>query len=190
MAEMGTLGRSLLGNGVVLTDDAIIRYGPDPNSGKTITAVGGRLKYTGLIPVLASTEDGLLLTQRHRVTLAEMNTGHTLLGAVPAMGYRLVNVMVIAIGGAAAATADATGLALYGTQDSSEVALYTALLAALTEDAVCTINTTNTSVLAAGASFAVCDDNTSLTVKAVSAGTYDLITAESFDVILTYALEA
>jgi len=133
--------------------------------------------------------DQVVISQRHRVTTTEMNNGHTLLAAVVGLKYRLIDISVITIGGNAAATANATGIAVYGTQ-TNPVALYSAILAALLQHAVCKVNTANTSVLNSGASFTACDANAAITCRAVSAGNYDLITATHFDVILTYALEA
>jgi hypothetical protein len=124
---------------------------------------------------------------RTRVSLAEMNAGKTLLPAVAGKAYRIVDCSIIAIGGAAAATADATGVAIYGTQTAA-VKLYEALLAALTQSAINKPGTANTNILADGASFIANDVNTAITVKAVSAGAFDLITATNFDVSISYVL--
>lgn len=132
---------------------------------------------------------GMKLHLRTRVTLAEMNAGKTLLTAMPGVKYRLCDVKVIAIGGNTAATAAATGLAIYGTRSGTSTALYTALLAALTENSVCQINTADTSVVAAGALWQPNDRATAITCRAVSAGAYDLITATHFDILLDFCLE-
>jgi hypothetical protein len=132
---------------------------------------------------------GIVMHLRTRVTLAEMNAGKTLLGAAAGVAYRVNDVKVIAIGGAAAATADATGVALYGTKAGTATAIYTALLAALTENAVCQVNTTDTSVPNAGALYTANDQNTALTCKSVSAGAFDLITTTHFDILLSYCVE-
>jgi hypothetical protein len=131
----------------------------------------------------------LVINQRHRVTVAEMNTGHTLVSAAAGLKPRLIDVKVIAVGGNAAATADATGIGIYGVQGTVSTVLYTAVLAALTRGSVCQINTADTSVPTDGASFLPNDANSAITCRAISAGNYDLITVENFDVILTYALE-
>jgi hypothetical protein len=170
-------------------------------------ADGGRITFKGTAnsPVLYLDAHGALVTTaytlaansihaipyvgRYGATLLEMNTGFTLLPAVRTAGYRLSDMTVIAIGGTTAATAAATGLAIYGTQAGASVKLFTCLLAALIEDAVCRPNVADTSVLAGGASFQRCDYNTAITCKAVSAGAFDLITAVSFDVHTIYSLE-
>lgn len=170
----GTKGGSLTpGKNVIITDVPVM-WQP---SGVSLAAGGTDVSQTGNFTV------------RTRVTLAEMNAGKTLLGAYAGAKWKISDVKVIAIGGAAAATADATGVAVYGTKAGTVTALYTALLAALTENAVCQINTADTSVATAGALFAANDVKTAITCKAVSAGAFDLITATHFDVILTVCLE-
>jgi hypothetical protein len=124
------------------------------------------------------------------VAIADVNTGTTLMVAYPGNGmWRLQDVKTIAIGGNLAATAAATGFAIYGVQGGSTVALYTVLLAAATQNTVCYPGLANTSVLAGGASFASLDVNTNITMKATSAGAFDLITATHIDVFLTLSLE-
>lgn len=134
--------------------------------------------------------DALVACQRHRVTTAEMNAGHTLLAAVAGLKYRLIDFTVITIGGNAAASAAATGIALYGTQAAAGATLYEAHLAELIRSVPLKPDTANTHILADGASFIANDAATAITCKAVSAGAFDLITATHFDILLTYALEA
>jgi hypothetical protein len=133
--------------------------------------------------------DAIAACHRHRVTLAEMNTGHTLLAAVTGLKYRLIDWSIIAIGGNTAATANATGLAIYGTQGTASVKLAETHLASLVQSAVIKPSATE-HILADGASFVANDATTAITCKTVSAGNFDLITATYFDLILTYALEA
>jgi hypothetical protein len=132
---------------------------------------------------------GVKLNARVRLSLAQMNAGYTLLGAIPKTIIRINDITAIAIGGSLDKTADATGFAVYGTQSGSSVALFTVLNAAATQSAVCRPGTTNTSVLADGASFSRNDINTAITCKAVTAGNYDLITTTYFDIILDYCVE-
>lgn len=151
----------------------------------------GAAIYIGAIPIWpASTLYGLEHHCRIRITLAQANAGVTLLSARAGAKYRINDVKIIAIGGNAQATAAATGLAVYGTQAGSAVALYTANLAALTQSAVCQFGTANTAVLADGVSLARNDPNTAITCKAVSAGAFDLITATHFDILLSFCMEA
>jgi hypothetical protein len=188
LAALGSASRPW--SDLFLASGAVLNFNSDlvlTHSAGVLTLTTGELALGG--HVVSVNGDAVLITQRHRVTTTEMNTGHSLLGAVTGLKYRLVDIGVIAIGGAAAATANATGLAIYGTQTGS-VALYTALLAALTQSAFCRPGTTNTSIQADGASFVANDAATAITCKTVSAGNFDLITATHFDVILTYCLEA
>jgi hypothetical protein len=129
------------------------------------------------------------MSKRFHVALADMNTGTTLLPAVANLGYRISDVKVIAIGANAAATANATAVAVYGTFSGSAVAIYTALLAAMTRSAICQFGTTNTSVVVDGAGLVTADYNTAITTRAVTAGNYDLITTTYFDIILGFTLE-
>jgi len=140
---------------------------------------------TGVIKQITAEGVGVFNT-RHRVTTAEMNAGHTILTAVSGYKYRLIDCTVIAYGGSAAATANATGVAILGTQSGS-VMLFQVDLAQLTRSALNRPGTASTHLLADGASFVQNDAATAITVAAV-AGT-DLITATGFDIEVTYALE-
>ena len=168
-----------------LASGAVLNFS---NGNVTITHSSGALAFSSAH--LKVNGESLVLNNRTRVTVAEMNNGKTLLAAVAGLKYRLIDVKQISVGGAMAATANATGTAIYGTQSASAVALYTVLLAAGTQSTACYPGLANTSILANGASFAQNDAATAITCRAVTAGNYDLITATHFDVNLTYALEA
>lgn len=181
MGDVGSFSSSLVGTSLCFP----------PSGGKIY--VGGvevaDFKHDGFYAASFLIDSPTVMVEAHSVTLAEMNAGHTLLAARAGYKYRLVDAKMISIGGAMEATSAATGAAIYGTQSDTETALYTVLLAAGTENAVCTINTANTSVATAGAFYAANDANTAITCKAVSAGDYDLITATSFTVVLSYTVE-
>jgi hypothetical protein len=117
-------------------------------------------------------------SKRIRVSLAELNAGHTLLAAVAGYGYRIIDFTMIAVGGA------------LGTATSIEIEcnsadLFSVAAAQLTQSAVNKPDGTGTTVLADGASFAVNADNKAVTISAT--GTADTLT--NVDVILTYTLE-
>lgn len=117
-------------------------------------------------------------SKRVRVSLLELNAGHELLPAVDGYGYRIVDVKVIAVGGA------------LGTATSIEIEcdtadLFSVAAAQLTQSAVNGPGITGTTVLADGASFDVNADNKAVTISAT--GTADTLT--DVDVILTYTLE-
>jgi hypothetical protein len=128
-----------------------------------------------------------VFTKRSRLTTSAMNAGATLVAAVAGKKLRLIDCKIIAYGGNAAATANATAIAITGTQTTG-VALFTVALAQLTRSAVNRVGTASTTVLADGASFVANDAATALTVAPV--GGTDLITATGFDVEVTYAIEA
>ena len=120
-----------------------------------------------------------------RFTLAEVNAGETIVAAEPGIAYRIVDVTLIAVGGAAAT---GTSVDIIGTRSGSEVRPIVAAVAALTEDAVVKPDTANVTVLAAGASFTLLDENTAITIGKQSGGS-NIATSTHFDVILTYTAE-
>lgn len=135
---------------------------------------------SGSIPV------GVVLNTRHRVTTAEVNAGHELLPALSGYKYRIVDVTLIAVGGAAQT---ATSVDILTTQAASVVRPIVALVGALTRSAVVKPDTTNVSVLADGASFIANDANTAVTISKQAAGS-SLATATHIDAILSYVIEA
>lgn len=167
------------------------------------STLGGTLAVTGAA-TLASTLSATAITnslgligpdtsygvhaKRVRLTTAQMNAGASLVAAVAGKKLRMIDAKVIAIGGNAAATANATGVAISATQGTSAVKLFEVNLAQLTRSAVNRVGTASTKVLADGASFVANDAASAITVKAE--GGTDLITATHFDVELTYAIEA
>lgn len=120
---------------------------------------------------------------RQRVTAAQVNAGLTLLAAIPGMKYRVVDITMISIGGAAAG---ATAVRINGTQASSVVQLLSVAVAALTQSTVVRAGAANATVLADGASFVACDANTAITIDK-SGGS--LTGSTNIDVILTYSIE-
>lgn len=122
-------------------------------------------------------------TIRTRFTAAQVNAGATLLPAVPGYAYRLLDVTLIAIGGAASG---ATDVRILGTRAAGAVALIAAAVAALTQSAIAKPNSANVTVLADGASFTPLDANTAITIGKTGGA---LATATHIDVIANYALE-
>jgi hypothetical protein len=135
-------------------------------------------------------EDGAFLAAgvntfnlRQRVTLAQVNAGLTLLPAIVGLRYRLVDVALISIGGAAAG---ATSVDIRGTQSAAGVNLLAAAVAGLTQNTLLRAGATNAAILAAGASFVANDTNTAITIAA----TGTLTTSTHIDVLLTYEISA
>jgi predicted RecA/RadA family phage recombinase len=136
----------------------------------------------------AATGGSQVLSIRARVTRADINTGgKIILPAVAAKKYRAVDVALIAYGGNAAATANATGIAISATQGTQAVKLFEVDNAQLTRSAINKPTSASTKILADGASFVQNDVNTGITLGAV-AGT-DLTTLTGADVIIWFCLE-
>jgi hypothetical protein len=123
------------------------------------------------------------LTQRTRVTLAQLNAGYTLLAAIAGWKYRLIDAKLIAVGGAATT---GTSVNIIGTRAAGAVNLLVAAVAALTQSAVARIGATNMVVLADGASFTPLDAGTAITI--ITVGTA-MTVMTNIDVDLTFAIE-
>ena len=206
----GTLLKTNAGNPVcgiafdAATDGSLFRYFVvTPESvPATITsgsingvAIGGSTPAAGAFTTLSFTGaltspagQSVVQNVRTRVTLAQANAGITLLAAVTGRKYRLISYKVIAIGANAAATANATGVAIKATQSAAAVKLATTVLAGLTRSTVNGPTSASNTVLADGASFVQNDAATAITFGAD--GGSDLITATAFDVNIDYALES
>tara|TARA_R110000868_G_scaffold403615_1_gene681062 strand:+ start:152 stop:910 length:759 start_codon:yes stop_codon:yes gene_type:complete len=170
------------------------------------SAAGGKVAATGTvvegIALETSTADGDIIevmsvaggglsgsqttaqVLRSRVTTANVNAGATLLPAVPGFKYRIQDMTMISIGGAAAT---ATTIDILATQSTSSVKLLAVAVAALTQSAVVRAGAANATVLADGASFVANDTNTAVTIGKTGS---NLATATHIDVLITYVLEA
>lgn len=134
----------------------------------------------GNIVGLADNNDSRVL--RQRVTLAQVNAGLTLLPALPGMRYRVQDIALISVGGAAAG---ATTVNIVGTQSASGVNLLAAAVAGLTQNTLLRSGAANAAILAAGASFVANDANTAITIAA----TGTLTTSTHIDVLIDYTIE-
>lgn len=134
-----------------------------------------------------SVDIGVTKTQRTRVTTAQVNAGFVLLPAVPGVKWRLVDCDMIAIGGNAAT---ATSVDLLGTKATAASRPVVNAVAGLTRSARLKMGTTSDSTLLAdGASFTAHDANTAIKITKQSGGS-NLATATHIDVILTYVADA
>jgi len=124
-------------------------------------------------------QDGHAFNLRHRVTTAEVNAGHTILTPPSGKAVRVIDITMIAIGGAASGAT---------TIDVLDVAskLLAVAVAALTQSAVVRAGAANATVLADGASFITLTANHAISVGKTG---NDLATATAIDVIITYAIE-
>lgn len=120
---------------------------------------------------------------RQRIAIASVNAGATILSAVDGVSYRMVNCSVIAIGGAATTV---TTIDILGTQATSSVKLAAFAQASLTQSTELRAGDAGGTILADGASYAVCDVNTAITIGITGSAT---TVATSIDVILEFAME-
>jgi predicted RecA/RadA family phage recombinase len=126
---------------------------------------------------------GRLMTVRKRFAIAAINAGATLIPALPGLKIRMVDAMVIAVGGAVGAT---TTVDIQATQGASGVKLVACAQAGLTRSTVLRAGDASSAVLADGASFVANDVSTAVTVGKTGA---TATVATHIDVSLTYSLE-
>ena len=121
---------------------------------------------------------------RIRTTAANVNAGATLLAALPGYKYRVHDVAMIAVGGAATTS---TTIDVLATQSTASVKLFAGAVANLTQSAVVRAGGTGGAVLADGASFVANDANTAITIGKTGSS---MTVATHIDVLLTYSIEA
>jgi len=126
-----------------------------------------------------SLQDEHVFNIRHRVTTAEVNAGHVILGPPTDKSLRVIDITMIAIGGAATGATSVDVL-------TGATKLLAVAVAALTQSAVVRAGAANAAVLADGASFVTLTANATITVGKTG---NDLATATAIDVILSYAIE-
>jgi hypothetical protein len=128
-------------------------------------------------------QEGNTFHLRQRVAVADVNAGLTLLPPLANMRYRITEMALIAIGGAASG---ATDVRLLATQAAASVAALIAAVAGLTQNTLLRAGAANATILAGGASFVSNDVNTAITIGKTG-GT--LATSTHIDVLLTYVIE-
>ena len=129
---------------------------------------------------------GVTKTQRTRATTAQVNAGLILLPAIPGVKWRIVDVSLIAIGGAATTN---TSVDLLGTKSAAASRPLVAAVAALTQNTLLRAGATNAVILAGGASFTAHDANTAISITKQSGGS-SMTVATHIDVQLTYVADA
>jgi hypothetical protein len=134
-------------------------------------------------PGILSDNGSVVFNQRFRTSIANVNTGVTLLPAIAGFKYRLIGATMIAVGGA---VATCTAVTISGTQSAGAAVLLSVAVAALTQSTPVYPNTANATVLADGASFVQNDTNTAITLGKTGGS---CATATNVDVLLTYAIE-
>lgn len=126
---------------------------------------------------------GAVQNIRTRFTIAQVNSGATLLAAIPGHKYRMVGCTAISVGGAAGAV---TTVDVLGTQSSSGVKLVAYAQASLTQSTVLRDGASGGTVLADGASYVANDANTAITVGKTGSS---VTTATHIDVNFSYVIE-
>lgn len=136
-----------------------------------------------VIEVLVSGDTGGVHHVRSRFTIAEVNAGATILAAVPGRAYRVCDMALISVGGAAGAV---TTVDILATQSASSVKLLAAAQANLTQSALLRAGGTGGTILADGASFVANDANTAITIGKTGS---NVTTATHIDVLLSFVVE-
>lgn len=127
---------------------------------------------------------GVELCIRRRFTIAEVNAGADILPALDtSFKYRMIDAMMVAVGGAAGA---ATTVDITATLAAASRKLLAVAIAALTQSAVVRAGAANATVLADGASFTANDANTAVRIGVTGA---PLTTVTHIDVVLCYVIE-
>jgi len=120
-------------------------------------------------------------THRERIPVASIDTtGYTLLNGISGYKYRISDLALIAIGGAAGG---ATDVRVSGTQSGAQVDVGTAAVAGLTQGTYLDFGNAGLVMPAAGAALAEMDPNTPIVVRRTGAA---ISGATSIDVVIDY----
>lgn len=144
-----------------------------PTTNKNIRAESNKLK-----------DNMIVFQHRERFTVAQVDAGATILPAYPGKAYRVVDMALIAIGGAVTAS---TTIDILATQAGTSVKLLAAAVAALTQNTLLQAGATNATILAGGVSFVKNDVNKAITIGRTGATP---ATATHVDVLISYVLES
>ena len=120
---------------------------------------------------------------RTRFTAAQIDAGATLLPALIAQKYRIVDMAMIAIGGA---VTGATDVRILGTQAAASAALLIAAIAGLTQNTLLRAGAANATIIAGGLSFVANDVNTAITVGKTGGA---VATATHVDFLVSYVVD-
>lgn len=149
--------------------------------------VGGELEFfrkdTGatLLNIGTGTQE-IVRTIRKRFTVAEVNSGATILPAAEGIKYRMVDASAIAVGGAVGevTTVDILGTATTGRK------LVAFAQASMTQSTQLRSGGTGATILADGASYTANDANTAITIGKTGDA---ITTATHIDVLFSYVAE-
>jgi hypothetical protein len=121
-------------------------------------------------------------THRERVAAADINAGYNLLNGVFGYKYRVSDLALISIGGAAAG---ATDVRVSGTQAGAVVDLAVAAVAGLTANTFLDFGNAGVAMLTAGGSLTEMDPNTPIVLRKTGA---PLTGSTHVDVVIDYQL--
>jgi hypothetical protein len=179
--------RKVVASGAITVGDPVFcgAAGKVSSSGATRYGIALEAATTDgdVIEVLVSGDTGGVHHVRSRFTIAEVNAGATILAAVPGRAYRVCDMALISVGGAAGAV---TTVDILGTQSTSSVKLLAAAQANLTQSALLRAGGTGGTILADGASFVANDANTAITIGKTGS---NVTTATHIDVLLSFVVE-
>ena len=136
-----------------------------------------------VVEVFGPVGNGSVKCIRTRFTIAEVNAGATLLAALPGYKYRMIEASAISVGGAAGAV---TTVDILGTQSASSAKLVAFAQASLTQSTELRSGDTGSTILADGASYVACDQNTAITVGKTGSA---ITTATHIDIIFQFAID-
>lgn len=186
-SQAWTQGQAIYWNTSTAAFDSTSSTGPFV--GVAVEAVAGgagdttgkvRIGY-GASTIAASGTSGVLHT-RQRFSTAQVNAGATILPALAGVKYRMLDVAMIAIGGAATTV---TTVDILATLSSSRK-LFAGAAANLTQSTLLRAGATGGAILADGASFTANDANTAVTIGITGAS---MTVATNIDVLLSYAMD-
>lgn len=137
---------------------------------------------TGIVKLSGQSVAGSTLSIRRRFTIAEVNSGATLLAAVTGLRYRMVDAFAIAVGGSVGAV---TTIDLIGTVTTARKLVAWAQ-ASMTQSTLLRAGASGAAILADGASFTANDISTAVTIGKTGA---TATTATHVDIVMFYTLE-
>lgn len=178
----------------IFWDTAQAKFSNDPSTGPfvgvAVEAVGsgagettGKVKIGYAAAAAAASGAAGALHIRKRFSTAQVNAGATILPAVAGIKYRLIDAIMIAIGGAATTV---TSVDILATASSASRKLVSNAAAQLTQSTVLRAGATGSTVLADGASFTSNDANTAVTIGITGS---NMTVATNIDVLLFYAAD-
>jgi predicted RecA/RadA family phage recombinase len=181
-SQAWSLGQQIYWNTSTAVFDSDSSTGP--LVGVAVEAVGsGAGETTGKVRLTTNAPlSGGTFSVRKRFTVAQVNAGATILAALAAVKYRLIDAYAISIGGAATT---GTTIDILGTTTTAKK-LVAFGQAALTQNALVRAGASGGVILADGASFVAQDVNTAITI--LKTGT-DFTVMTHIDVVVTYAMD-